>query len=200
MLTRETKKKESTVVEPTLQERRLKHIRHLYKSYPIVTLPFEYSSHDHGSPSGLFANFGSDTLVFRDAAPCGIIGVLPDTSQFYAFFYLAALDSEAPSIITWDKQGKLIHQKVLVELCWHGCESDCNFFFKIDEKHQMTEKYAYYEYDYDFDKDYCAEMPYAASGYVNTSYLSPQGKVVQLKRDTISFEELMAEPIIHEHE
>lgn len=190
---------ESTEVENVpVNTSRLSHIRFLYNKYPTIDLPFHYKTQISKAVTEFEAEYGIDTLVFGDDAPCGIIGVTPDTSTFFGFFYLIAADDAAPAIITYDKKGQLIEKKALTRSCWQGCESDCRSLIDIDENYEIIFRYEEYEFDFKKDYSYCAEQPNNAVGYIEYSHISPAGKVIKDKVDSLTFEELMKNPILHD--
>lgn len=196
-----TESSHSVPTEPgddTINTDRIKHIRFLYNKYPIINLPFHYKTQTSLAVTNFDAKYGVDTLVFGDHAPCGIIGVMPDTSAFFGFFYLIAADDATPAIITFDKKGHLIEKKALTRSCWQGCESDCRSLIDIDLDYKITFRYEEYEFDFKEDYSYCAERPNEAKGYIEYSHISPDGKVIKDKIDSLSFEVLMKNPILHE--
>ena len=176
---------------------RLAHIRSLFNKYPAIELPFTYTSQSGISVTEFDAQNEIDTLVFGKDAPCGIIGIIPDSTNYFGFFYLAAYDDPTPSLVTYDKSGNLINQNNLSESCWQGCESDCNSFLEIDEKLNIQLRYEYYEFEFEDDDSFCAEYPNFASGYIRYSHIDSLGNLIYDKQETIPFEALMKNPIIH---
>ncbi|MBD3635994.1 MAG: hypothetical protein HUJ25_01530 [Crocinitomicaceae bacterium] len=177
---------------------RLKHIRYLYSKYPEIELPFHYKTQGSTAVTEFMAEYGTkDTLIFGDAVPCSIIGIRPDTSQFFGFFYLVAADDAAPSVVTYDKNGNLIENKILTRSCWQGCESDCRSIIDIDTDYNIVFRYEYFEFDFNPDDNDCQEMPFEANGYIEYSHLSSDGKIILDKVDSLLFEELMKDPILH---
>ena len=177
---------------------RLEHIRHLYKKYPGIELPFHYVTQESKSVTELSAEYGTkDTLIFGDAVPCSIIGLIPDTSHYFGFFYLVAADDAAPSVVTYNKKGNLIENKILTRSCWQGCESDCRSIIDIDNNYNIIFRYEYFEFDFSPEDSDCPELPNKANGYIEYLHLSHEGKIILDKVDSLSVEQLMANPILH---
>lgn len=132
--------------------------------------------------------------------PCNIIGVIPDTSKFFGFLYLAALDDATPSIVTYDKRGNLITRQQLTKSCYQGCESDCRSIITIDKNLKIKFRYEEYLFDSDDDVSNCSEFPDYASGYVEYSHIDRNGKVKKDKLDSLKYKELMKNPIVHKKE
>lgn len=175
---------------------RLTHIRYLYGIYPEIHLPFLHHIQGSEAITTFDAKHGLDTLIFAQDVPCAIIGVIPDTSNYYGFFYLIAADAPIPTLITYDKKGNLINKSMLAVSCWQGCESDCRSVIKIDKQLKIEFRYEEFEFDFDHDKNWCGASPITASGFVKQSYVDPSGTVIETKSVPLSSEELMKNPIV----
>ena len=81
----------------------------------------------------------SPDKLFFDAAHEQIIGVLPDTSNFFGVLYFEPGDDLYPSLITLDKNGFKIDDK---RLCYFDCpDVDCSVdscFSFLDFQQGMT--------------------------------------------------------------
>ncbi len=192
-------KKENETIETekpqSENELRLAHIRYLYQQYPSINLPFNYLTQYSVSVTDIDAYGDLDALVFPDL-PCGIIGVNPDTSNYFGFFYLLPADNAIPALVTYDKSGKLINNELLATSCWQ-CESDCRSLVRIDENLNIEFRYEYFEFDFDFDKNFCGKYPILANGFIKYSSVDSEGKIVHNKTDSLSFKKLMENPIVH---
>ena len=171
------------------QTERLKHIRLLNKTYPSIQLPFQFNALSPLPITSFTANYGIDTLVFGAEAPCGIIGVVPDTSLYFGFFYLKASDAELPSFISYDKTGELITNSLLFEDCWQDCPSDCHAQLKIDADLSIEFQFEEYQYECEFgifEPEFDGTFPIKASkcmGYRKFSKIDSRGAVVE--RETV---------------
>lgn len=144
-------------------QQRLTHIRKLYSQYPAIQLPFQYQTSD--TVTRILAENDLDTLVFGNTVPVFIIGIVPDTSNYFCFFYLIPADDALPAVVTFNKQGESISRKCLIESCWKGAESDCEAILSISPILEIIHSYREYEYDAD-DEGYYINTPYKASGYI----------------------------------
>lgn len=185
-----------------IDQTRLDHIRLLHKTYPPIQLPFSFNRLTPLPITPFDANYGIDKLVFGDEAPCSIIGIIPDTSEYFGFFYLKASDSELPSFISYDKKGKLINNVLLFEACWQGCYSDCQAELEIDV--DLTIQLQFVEFNYDcqygeFEPEFDGYFPIIASeikGFRNYFKIEVNGEVILLKSETLNNEELGEQAII----
>jgi len=178
-------------------QQRLAHIRKLYSFYPSIQLPFQYKTQPSVAVTSIWAKEDLDTLVFGNDIPASIIGIVPDTSNYYCFFYLIPADDALPAVVTFNKKGELISRKCLTETCWQGAESDCESILTISPTLEISFSYREYQYDSD-DEGYYSNTPYEASGYVETSRIQTNGEWILIKRIEKSQEELFKDPIIHE--
>lgn len=176
-------------------QQRLSHIRKLYSQYPAIQLPFHYQTSD--TVSHIPAEEPIDTLVFGEYIPVYVIGILPDTSNYFCFFYLIPADDALPAVVTFNKKGELISRKLLIESCWKGAESDCEAILRISSTLEISHSYREYQYDAD-DEGYYSNTPYKASGYIETSKIAANGEWMLIERVEQSQEELFKNPIIHE--
>ena len=176
-------------------QQRLTHIRKLYSQYPAIQLPFQYQTSD--TVTRILAENDLDTLVFGNTVPVFIIGIVPDTSNYFCFFYLIPADDALPAVVTFNKQGESISRKCLIESCWKGAESDCEAILSISPTLEIIHSYREYEYDAD-DEGYYSNTPYKASGYIETSRIGVNGEWILIERIEQSQEALFKDPIIHE--
>ncbi|MDH4474516.1 MAG: hypothetical protein QE487_18065 [Fluviicola sp.] len=176
-------------------QQRLTHIRKLYSQYHAIQLPFHYQTSD--TVSYIPAEEPLDTLIFGEYIPVYVIGILPDTSNYYCFFYLIPADDALPAVATFNKKGELISRKLLIESCWKGAESDCESILRISPTLEINFSYREYQYDAD-DEGYYSNTPYEAAGYIETSKIASNGEWILIERIEQSQEELFKNPIIHD--
>ena len=184
------------------QTERLKHIRLLHKTYPPIQLPFQFNALSPLPITSFTANYGIDTLVFGAEAPCGIIGVVPDTSHYFGFFYLKASDAELPSFISYDKNGTLINNVLLFDACWQDCYSDCWTQLEIDTNLTIQLQFEKYEYycehgilDAEFD-GYFPIIPYEFTAIRDHLKIDLNGEIIHAGSKKLTKEELEACEII----
>lgn len=185
----------TTLPTPQINHQRLTHIRKLYSQYPAIQLPFHYQTSD--TVSHIPAEEPLDTLIFGEYIPVYVIGILPDTSNYFCFFYFIPADDALPAVATFNKKGELISRKCLIESCWKGAESDCEAILSISPKLEISFSYREYLYEAD-DEGYYSNTPYEASGYIETSKIAENGEWILIERVEQSQEELFKNPIIHD--
>jgi hypothetical protein len=185
------------IVIKNQNQQRLTHIRRLYSLYPAIQLPFRYKTQTSVAVTGILAEEDLDTLVFGNDIPVSIIGIVPDTSNYFCFFYLIPADDALPAVVTFNKKGELISRKLLIESCWKGAESDCEAILSISSTLEIIHSYREYQYEAD-DEGYYSNTPHEASGYIETSKIAANGEWILIERVEQSQEELFKNPIIHE--
>jgi len=183
----------------SVNESRLRHIRHLFSSYPHIVLPFVYKTQGSLLVTDISSDNDKDILIFGEDSPVFIIGTMSDTSNYFCFFYLLPADDAIPSVVIFDKSGQQIVQKQLAESCWQGCESDCISIVTIQPDLNIVFDYREFLFDFDDEKDYCEEMPYKARGYIEKSRISTNGKWELIEKIALKESELMKNPIVHYH-
>lgn len=173
--------------------KRLERIRHLYSQNSPLALPYSYHVQG-GSPNGI-PLYDIDTVIINNYTPTSLLGMLPDTANYFCLFYFIHADDVLPAILTYDKTGILISQKILAKSCWQGCESDCKSIIKINL--DLSIEFDYDEYLYQCDDQNFSNIPYEALGYVEYSKIANNGELIFLKKIDKSKEELSKNPIIH---
>jgi hypothetical protein len=94
-------------------------IQYAIKESGFIKLPLKFdASNDNSLKNNYSVNHKSnDTLLFESGIS-GIIGFLPDTTNYYAFLYLQVGDMMYPTIRTMDKNWQKIDEK---NICTAGC-------------------------------------------------------------------------------
>jgi len=178
-----------------LNQERLKHIRYLYSFYPAINLPFTYHTQKSLAVTDIYTENEIDTLIFGDDFPVPIIGIVPDSTNYFCFFYLYPGDDAIPTVVTFSKKGKLISRKRLADSCWQGCESDCRSIITVYP--DLSSVFSYEEYLYVCEEDTFSDVPYEATGYIEYSKIIETGEYIVLKKVPKSTEELFQNPVIH---
>ena len=176
-------------------QKRLKHIRQLYSTYPAINLPFTYQTQESLAVTDIYTEDEIDTLIFGDDFPVSIIGIVPDSSRYFCFFYLIPADDALPTVVTFNKNGGLISRKRLADSCWQGCESDCRSIVTINP--DLSIIFSYEEYLFVCEEDTFSNIPFEANGYIEYSKILETGECIVLKKIPKSTEELFKNPIIH---
>jgi hypothetical protein len=96
-------------------------LREIYNKAEKIYLPFEYPSKEFENS---YVISGTDTLVFPDGTD--IVGALKDTTNFFTFIRIEAGDVIYPVIITVNKNGNIIDEKVF---SFEGAP-DCGFDYE----------------------------------------------------------------------
>lgn len=121
--------KNSNVENQQLYQSNNTTFRHYLKKFKPVELPFTYTDNYAGKSvdmDQLFSldNKSNDTLFLKsdylEEIKC--LGMLPDTSEFFALIYLYPAEDYYPQIVTYDKKGTIIDEASLLAV---GCGSDC---------------------------------------------------------------------------
>jgi len=154
------------------ESQRLHYLREVFKKYPEIKLPFRYRTQTSETVTGIYTT-DKDTLIFGEDNPVSIIGTIKDTSSYFGIFYLLPADDALPTLVTYDKKGKLIQRTVLAESCYGGCESDCYSIVTVDEKLLIGFDYAEFLYDCEGE----SHVPYQSSGYRALSGITREGRV-----------------------
>lgn len=172
---------------------RLARLRYIFTIYPQIALPFSYHVQG-GSTKGIYLD-EIDAIIIKDDTPISILGILPDTTNYFCLFYFIHADDVLPAMISYDKNGMLISQKRLAESCWQGCESDCRSILKINK--DLTIELDYEEFLFECDDDRFSNIPNEASGYVEYSKIDGDGQLTVVKKVIKTKKELAKKPIIH---
>lgn len=180
--------------------KKLQAIRERYSKYFKIKLPFECASSTIETIRTISTDETADALLFGEDRPGMFIGALPDTTNYFGFLYVVPADEQLLSLITFNKKGELLEQCYLVESCWHGCESDCRYWFNMDRQLKMQFRYEEFLFDFEEDYSYCAELPESASGYVRYMHLNKEGRLVETRKDALQERELLLNPMIHKYE
>lgn len=185
-----------------INQARLDHIRLLHKTYPPIQLPFSFNRLTPLPITSFDANYDIDKLVFGGEAPCSIIGIVPDTSEYFGFFYLKASDSELPSFISYDKHGTLINNVLLFDACWQDCYSDCWTQLEIDTNLTIQLQFEKYEYDCkhgildaEFD-GYFPIIPYEFTAIRDYLKIDQNGEIIHTGSKKLTKEELQERELI----
>lgn len=175
-------------------------IRKYYNKAKILEFPFIFKSYgsDFDYSNSVDYELGKDTL-FGESFSGLILGVLPDTSSYFGFILGYAGDEIQPVYIAFDKAGKKIESKSLINSCWHGCLSDCDFSLTIfqDLSTSMTYRKFFFEGDVQNPDQDCAEYPDKASGYVQKSKIGVDGRLSEVSKVDIHSDTLLLNPILH---
>lgn len=114
-------------------------VKQLYNSAAKLKLPLQWVNTSNRLPvdkSKLIHLKESDTAIFGDEAPLlTLVGVLPDTSNFYTFLFYYPADDLRPEIHTIDKNGNTISSLRTSFNCGADCGYYCvgaEFTFKKD--------------------------------------------------------------------
>ncbi len=132
------KQNENSLVKKTKAE----YMADLVTRISFVELPYK---HDIGKGAETTCSYqfngeSYDTL-FLDALHSRIIGLLPDTAGFIGILYFTPGDDLAPSLITFDKLGNKIDDKIICPFSCNGspCEQYlCNAWFSINKQLEIT--------------------------------------------------------------
>ncbi len=181
--------------EEKVNQKRLKHIRQLYSIYPAINLPFTYQTQESLAITDIDTEDEIDTLIFGDDYPVSIIGIVPDSTKYFCFFYLIPAEDALPTVVTFNKNGGLISRKRLTDSCWQGCESDCRSIVTINP--DLSIIFSYEEYLFVCEEDTFSNIPFEANGYIEYSKILETGECIVLKKIPKSTEELFQNPIIH---
>jgi|GEM_PF-2301855 len=176
-------------------QKRLKYIRQLYSIYPAINLPFTYQTQESLAITDIDTEDEIDTLIFGDDYPVSIIGIVPDSTKYFCFFYLIPAEDALPTVVTFNKNGGLISRKRLTDSCWQGCESDCRSIVTINP--DLSIIFSYEEYLFVCEEDTFSNIPFEANGYIEYSKILETGECIVLKKIPKSTEELFQNPIIH---
>jgi len=96
-------------------------IQYVIAKSGFIKLPLVFdASDDDALDVNYLVDFSSnDTLLF-ESGRFDIVGFFPDTTNYYAFLYLAIGDMLYPTIVTMDKNWQKIDEKII---CTSGCLS-----------------------------------------------------------------------------
>ncbi len=101
-------------------------IRILAKKIGFINLPYSHNLNlDKEDYKYLIDSKSIDTLFF-DNYDNQIIGVIPDTSKFFAILYYGIGDDLYPSIRTFSKNGDKIDSKMICYGFCGGCGCECD--------------------------------------------------------------------------
>jgi len=142
-------------------QNRVEYIRNLSDSLGFIELPFSYDiMKDYDKEYFKILKNSNDTLIF----PWGygrMIGILPDTSDYYGFLYLDMGEYQYPSLRIFNKTGTLIEEKNICIGYGNGSEAGGKM-----------------EYDTCYDrvtinKDLSLLMEYKLYGYIESQGRNP---------------------------
>ena len=106
-----------TVKEP--QEIKLEQIRKVIQKTGFVTLPLIFDANiDNSLKSNYKVDFKSNDSLIFESDIWNIIGLLPDTTDYFAFLFHTVGDMLYPTIMTIDKKGNKIDRQII---CAAGC-------------------------------------------------------------------------------
>jgi hypothetical protein len=94
-------------------------ISNIIKESGFIKLPLAFNvDYDVSLKLNYRVNHKSNDTLLLEGVIDGIIGFLPDTTNYYAFLYYTIGDMLAPTIRTMDKNWQKIDNK---EICTYGC-------------------------------------------------------------------------------
>jgi len=135
------------------ENNKVNYIRYLIDSIGLLELPFSYDiMSDNFNEYYKIKKNSNDTLIF----PWGygkVLGILPDTMNYYGFIYLETGEYLYPTLRIFDKNGNLIEEKSICIGYGNGSEAGgrleydtCYDRVKINEDLSLLLEYKLYGY------------------------------------------------------
>lgn len=122
----ETKGKSVIVqnVSASSQDIAIKFKRFISK-FRLISLPYTINTDCFSPSKSLYRTFNSqnDSLFIKETNHNIALGLLPDTSNFFAVIYCAPATCYIPTLATYSKNGQLLSE----EQIGNGCGADCGY-------------------------------------------------------------------------
>lgn len=160
--------------EETKTTTRYQVLRDLYTKLKIIDLPFEFSNGDYNFNS--YTVSGTDTLLFNNETR--LIGVLEDTTNYFAFIKEIIGDFNTPVLVTVNKNGKLISEEPLVL----GYGDDCGYDF--EDKNVLATDLTISLYLKEELQECDEEGAFGPTTFIETTqtgYINPKGHIIMQK-------------------
>ena len=90
-------------------------------SYPLTA---STTCYEPDSSTSLPLDMDNDSMFINYVGPAATVGLLPDTSDFYAVIYCTAAECYLPQLAVFSKRGKLLSSQAIS----FGCGSDVGYF------------------------------------------------------------------------
>jgi hypothetical protein len=91
----------------------------------------------------------TDSIFIGYIGPGVTVGMLPDTSEFYAIIYCTAAACYMPVLAVYSKNGTLIDKKEISKGCGAGAGYICSEVLKIKSLNDITVVYTQESFDVD---------------------------------------------------
>ena len=161
------------------------HFKAFIEKVGYINLPYSHDLNlDEENYNYQIDEKSTDSLFFDNYENL-IIGVLPNTSDFYAILYFAIGDDLYPALKTFNKNGeKIDDQKICYGYC-AGCDCDCDScadITTIDADFKITMNYAIKATECDDDGNKIPETTICKI-YTTTGQIKPDGTIYLKKEE-----------------
>ena len=149
-LNNNVKKSNSHLLQPKSSENLIEFKKFISK-FKILPLPFIANTGCYEPDSSLSVplDMNTDSIFIGYIGPSLTVGMLPDTSNFYAIIYCTAAACYMPVLSVYSKNGTLIDKKELSKGCGAGAGYICSEELIIKSLNDITVVYAQEYYDVD---------------------------------------------------
>lgn len=119
--------------------------------FKILPLPFVANTGYYEPDSSLSVplDMDSDSIFIGYIGPGVTVGMLPDTSKFYAIIYCTAAACYMPVLAVYSKNGTLIDKKEISKGCGAGVGYICSEVLTIKSLNDITVVYIQESFDVD---------------------------------------------------
>ncbi len=172
-----TDKKSDVKTPPINQTQPIDIVREYYNKADKLQLPLVWENTGNELPvdeNKILRLEEKDTLLFgKGLRELTLLGVVPDTFNFFTFLFYYPGDDLRPYLITFDKQGRLIDQ----HMTGYNCGADCGFYciggvFTLNKDLRFTSRHMSYRAECD---DQQIEMDTTKVAYV---VMERKGKIL----------------------
>ena len=126
--------------------------KNFISKFEVLPLPFIANTgcYEPDFSSSVPLNMDTDSIFIGYVGPSVTVGMLPDTSNFYAIIYCTASACYMPVLAVYSKNGTLIDKKEISKGCGAGVGYICSEVLRIKSLNDITVVYTQESFDVDY--------------------------------------------------